>query len=172
MKDILEYIKEMDENERKICVDNCIEEFSCEFNNPSNDDEIKEFERITRCNIPKELKEFLLICNGLSFFDIGGYGLFSLNEMMEVYNTDVYLKEIYVIGSFADDYIIINSKEIDTKNYMYVTDSICPDECIKLNCNFEEFLRRFTSANFSKYWRWSVEPKYIDFSRNNSENNF
>jgi len=62
-------------------------------------------------------------------------------------------------------YIVINSKEANTNNYLYVGPNILRDEFKCLGHNFEVFLDQLLMTQGQNFWNWYRTDKYYDFSR-------
>lgn len=168
IRDILDYMRKLSDNKIELYRDGEISVFNAILNAPVNKEYINYFEESIGYQLPKDYKEFLLVANGIQFFEAADFEIFDLEYVKELMKFNEYSDGVYVIGSILEDYILINSKEIESGKYLYFGSSILPQECISFNHNFEMFLKNFIGANFQNYWSWFDHhyTKFVDFSAN------
>jgi hypothetical protein len=158
----IEIIKKMNDEKYKLYLgDGFFKEFECIFYEPTNIEEIRQFEKDNSIIIPPGYKEFLLIANGMYLFEeIQFYGL---GDILMTLETGIYRKGVYAIAYYNGDNIVINSQEVKTGKYLYTGNHDSTDEFIALNTNFETFLDRLISINGRIYWDWFNNTKYYNF---------
>lgn len=162
MKEVLKYIKDLNHSNREIYIDGWRTNFTCDFNEPATLEEIEHLENEVGYKFPEDFRKFLLETNGICFLGYCDHWILGIEDIKMIWETNCHDEGVYVIGCILEDYVMINSKEIESGKYMYVSPNICPDEGRALGCNFETFLKRFTNANFSKYWDWFPIYEYVD----------
>ena len=140
----------------------------CEFDcfsfslNPSTSlDRINEFKSNYNCVFPSEYESFLKITNGIIFFNSGDFRLYSLAEIKDDLELFNYKKNVYPIGCFLDDIVVINGNEINSGKYIYVGDNYSNDEFYSLNCDFLTFFDRLIVTNINNFWQWFEPNEYL-----------
>ena len=137
-------------------------DFTCTFNKPTTVSKISEFERKSNIIIPKDYKEFLLINDGIMFFNARDYEIFGIESIDLVLNTGLYKKGFYIVGNILGTYIAINSSEVNSGEYMYYSSN--SSRCFTaFNHDFQTFLDRIISCQINKYWEWSEHKKILNF---------
>lgn len=128
--------------------------------------EIDDFEKNTGCIIPNDYKDFLLFTNGMQFYRAGDFELFDIATISKVREIMDYMKGVYAIGNFLEDYIVINSNDISTGSYLYYGPGLSSRDFRPFGHNFEVFLDRLLMSQIQKYWDWFPQKQMIfDFSR-------
>lgn len=164
MQDIINVIRKKQDKNVYIGQGEFID-FKCKLNKPANNSDIESFEKSIKFKIPSDYKEFLLQSNGLMFFDSGDFEIFDLQTVLDITPSVDYINSVYIIGSFLQDYIVIDSRKISTEKYLYVGPQILSDRFISLEHNFKELLERLLITNVQKYWDWNTNVEYHNFSK-------
>lgn len=126
----------------------------------------RSYKRVRRKNgiiFPEAMKEFFLISNGVTLFDDRYSDILGLDDIQLIIDTDVHKKGVYIIASINEDYVAINSKDVQSGKYLYAGDAILPDEFRALDIDFITFLDRLLSNNQHSFWNWFNYQKYYDF---------
>ncbi len=134
-----------------------------DFKKPATEADIVNFEEITGCVLPEDYKKFLLFTNGLIFFRAGDFRLFGIDEVIEVQRGMDYKNGVYAIGCILEDYIVINSDEVNSGRYLYYGPAVSSSDFRAFGHNFEIFLDRLLMSQIEKYWDW-FPNEYHDFS--------
>lgn len=144
--------------------DGMFADFGFKYNKPAKEFDINKFieEGVI---IPEDYKDFLLITNGISFYDTID-SLFAIEEVIALKEELNFKEGIYPIGYVLEDYIVIKSDEVSTGEYIYVGDSYCCDEYFPLHTDFINFIDRLFITGGSNYWRWQTPTKKYNFIKN------
>lgn len=137
--------------------------FDFDLNTPISNMEISDFENNYKCIIPNDYKEFLLITNGMNFNVAGELTLYSIGEIIQLKKDIAFKKGIYPIGYILEEYIVINSNDITSGNYIYAGDCFSKDEYYSLDTNFKTFLDRYSVSNACNYWKWINPIEKFEF---------
>ena len=165
IKNTIKAVKEIQEKNLTAYIgDGTFVPFKIDANQPAKEADINNFEKAMNCVIPNDYKEFLLFSNGLIFMEAGDFELFDLDTIISTNKCMSYKKGAYVIGTFLGDYILINSDEINSSNYLYAGPNILYDSFISFGHDFDTFLERLIMTQVQKYWDWYPKTKYFNFS--------
>lgn len=146
----------LDENDEDILREECI------FNEPAKEEEIKLLENELKIKIPNDIREFLLLHNGMILFKsyIVSYKFFSLNEIREHFpivqegREEVELKpnKDYPIGEYPDvGYVMIANEKIknhSSQGAIYISHLI-PEETEE---SFTSFIEKLIETSGEFFW--------------------
>jgi hypothetical protein len=140
---------------------------------PVSNDEITHVEKQYSLIFPDSLRLFWSISNGLVFNEYGGTRINSLQETASLCsrNMEVMKKGVYFVGVFDGDTIAIDSKAIESGDYIYCGDEYSLDMFWTLGSNFELLIEKLIQTGGNKYWDWTPWDKdhryngpYVSFS--------
>jgi hypothetical protein len=156
IKLLIEAIKKI--NEELYIGNGNFEKFNYTFYEPVDKEDLKRFECKYNCTLPEDYKNFLLITNGIMFYNSADFKLFNLDEVIEDKEYMGFKEGIYPIGYILEDYIAI---DINTENNnIYVGNACSGDEYYSLNCNFTVFMDRLIISNITNYWTWVYPERF------------
>lgn len=163
LKEILD-----DNNQMKILGrEGTVLDVKCTFNEPSNIEELKQFEDSTGLILAEDYHDFLLIHNGAILFDVllngsinigGGLYLFSIEEIKSAKGRSAFELNHYPIASLLEGHhLVVDIEKIKNKdnNYLSIINPFFNEFTI-LNLNFELFFDRYLLSQGSSFWDWSV----------------
>jgi len=140
-----------------------IDKYTCRFYPPASEEEIMLLRYTFGVSFPSQYESFLSETNGCTLFDHPRYGgeniiydIYRVINEREIYNDDH--SDRVRIAYIYQDNVVIDLKEYHSgsEHYMYVCDCYAPlDECMPLNCSFEEWFDGFIRENGRKYW-WDI----------------
>ncbi|MEI5908030.1 SMI1/KNR4 family protein [Bacillus spongiae] len=152
----------------------------CTFNDPSNTEELKQYEESTGLLLPDDYHEFLLIHNGAIIFELllngslnigGGLYLFSIEEVKSTKEKLAFEQNHYPIARLLEGHhLVVDVERIknNDSNYLLIINPFFNETTI-LNLNFELFLDRYLLSQGSSFWNWSVDTAE-NYYRTHSDN--
>ena len=143
-------------------------QYHCSYNPPTAQEKIIGFESIYSVTVPEDYVNFLLVSNGMQFYEAGDFSFYSLQQIEVILKTMKeasvpYKDGIFPIAYVLGDYIVIKSDAIASGKYIYAGSCYCRDEYFSLECNFETFFDRCIITNLCNYWRWLAPVELFDF---------
>lgn len=110
--------------------------------------------------LPSSYKKFLTMTDGMQFFHSGDESFYCIDYVIEFNKYKEFKKNVYLIGYFLDNDIVIDSSNCN--NYLYAGDVNSLDEYILLG-NLENFLINLIANKGDIYWDFTNKELY-DFS--------
>lgn len=118
---------------------------------------IEELEKLYQLN--SDYRDLLKITDGFHLFNSGDHTLYCVKNVIEFNKYRELREDVYLIGYFLDNDIVIDSSK--EEDYLYVGCPISSNEFMCLG-NLSEFISNLIKSEGDVYWNY-VDAELFDF---------
>ena len=119
---------------------------------PAEDVKVNSLKKLCKFSIPDGYINFMTVTNGFNLSD--DIRIFSIDEVIENKAKSLYPENIMVIAQVQTDMQICINLNARDNLYMYVIEPFGHNKTYCMNCDFKQFLIRFTKAYGGPFWAW------------------